>query len=229
MIRISYSSSLVPAFRPNRLFIFTLFWFALACTVLSGCGNAPPKSRMEKRTCLYLNSLVASSVDLARAFDDVAGAKRLNTRDRMIQAGEMVRTARSCLYRARKDTRQYTAFITANRSALQGENLQAYIRIRYLLNGALRTKRRAMEDYLLKMDNWLRYAADHYDRLKAGHPGARRNYDALFLQASRSLDRYNDAGEAYRQTVRQFLSENPELKKRFKKRYKTMRAELGWP
>lgn len=220
-----------PRLRRQPSLAFPAISIILACLALfclSSCGSEKPKSRMEKRVCIYLNKMEDSAVALENKLDAIAAAKVLNTPDRMRQAARMIEEAEALLDEANQDVRSYLAFINANRGALESEKLHPYIRIKGLLNHELTQKRRAMNHYFVRMDAWLTYSADHYAQLKAKDVRSRKSYDSLLIAVNRSQQEYELANAEYHQFVDQFLAQHPELKKKFKHRYKTMKKELGW-
>lgn len=195
---------------------------------LFGCGQEEPKSRMEKRVSLHLNSMEQSAIELEHGVEEIAEAKRLNTPERMRHTVKLVKKARKALDKANDDIRSYIAFINANKADLQMEKLDRYIIIKQLLNQALIEKRQAMKVYFTSMEKWLVYSSDHYEKLMAKDARSRKSYDALLIKVNRTLKEYNMANDAYHRSVKKILDSNPDLKKKFKRRYKVMKEELGW-
>ena len=197
-------------------------------TLLFSCSDSSPKSRLEKRMTIYLDRLESSAVDLQHALKKIADMKRLNTAGRMKEAISVIKESELTLKSANQDIAAYIAFINSNSGELKKENLDHYIDVRDILNQSLRLKRQAMADYFQTMEKWLDYSATHFKRLESKEVAAMRSYDNLLTDVNRNLKRYDTANEQYHQFVNSFLSTNPDLVKRFKREYKTMKKELGW-
>ena len=206
--------------------ILTICILSLSC--LFSCADSSPKTRMEKRVCIYLDHLESSAVELQHELEKIAGMKRLNTPARMKKAITHIEHSEKVLERANKDISAYIAFINNNSQEMKKENLNHYMDIRDLLNQSLSLKRQAIEKYLQEMKKWLEYSASTFKRLEAKDQAARSTYDCLLTNVNRSLKKYNTANTQYHQFVKSFLTKNPEKVKRFKKQYKTMKKELGW-
>jgi hypothetical protein len=196
--------------------------------LLFSCSDPSPKSRLEKRMALYLERLESSAIDLQHKMDKIADMKRLNTAGRMKEAISVIKKSEQTLKKANQDIAAYIAFINNNSRELKKENLDHYMDVRDILNQSLRSKRQAIADYFQTLKKWLDYSATHFKRLKAKDVAARGTYDSLLTDVNRSLKRYNTTNEQYHQFVNSFLSKNPDLVKRFKREYKTMKNELGW-
>ena len=194
----------------------------------AGCAKAPPKSRLEKRVCIYLGKMETSAVDLEHAVAAIADAKVTNTRERMRNAVNIVRQAEQKLTIADNEVRAYIAFTNVNKGALKAEGLSAYLVLREILGRPLMEKRKAMKAYFSATARWLSYCAAHFDALKKGDRRARQNYDQLLIEVNRNLKQYNLANEVYHRHTRQFADQHPGLKKKFNREYKVMKKEMGW-
>ncbi len=183
---------------------------------------------MEKRISIYLDRLESSAVDLQHELEKIADMKRLNTAPRMRKAITVIEGSEKVLKRANQDISSYIAFINNNSRELKKENLDHYIAVRNLLNHSLSLKRKAMGKYFQELKKWLDYSASHFKRLEAKDEAARGTYDSLLTNVNRSLKKYNTVNAQNIQFVNSVLTENPEIVKRFKKQYKTMKKELGW-
>ena len=196
--------------------------------LLFSCSDSSPKSRLEKRMTIYLDRLESSAIDLEHELEKIADMKRLNTIGRMNEAISVIKKSELTLNRANQDIAAYIAFINSNSRELKEENLDHYMDVKDILNQSLRSKRQAIADYFQTLEKWLDYSATHFKRLEAKDVAAMRSYDSLLTDVNRSLKRYDTANEQYHQFVNSFLSTNPDLVKRFKREYKTMKKELGW-
>jgi hypothetical protein len=192
------------------------------------CAETSPKSRLEKRISIYLNRLESSAVDLEHALEKIADMKRLNTPGRMKEAISVIKGGEKTLEQANQDISAYIAFIKNNSPELKKEGLYHYMDIRDLLNQPLSIKRQAIDVYFQVQKKWLDYSATHFKRLEAKDQAARTSYDQLLTNVNRSLKQYNTANAQYHQFVKAFLTRNPDLVKRFKQKYRTMKKELGW-
>ncbi len=183
---------------------------------------------MEKRISIYLDRLESSAVNLQHELEKIEDMKLLNTAPRMRTAITVIEGSEKVLKKANQDISSYIAFINNNSRELKKENLTHYIAVRDLLSHALSLKRKAIGRYFQDLKKWLDYSATHFKRLKAKDEAARATYDGLLIDVNRSLKKYNTANAQNLQFVNSVLTENPELVKRFKKQYKTMKKELGW-
>lgn len=195
---------------------------------LFSCTESSPKSRLEKRISIYLGRLESSAVDLEHELEKIADMKRLNTAGRMKEAISVIKGSEKTLRRANQDIYAYIAFINDNSRKLKKENLYHYMSVRDLLSQPLSLKRQAIDEYFQVLKKWLDYSATHFRRLEAKDQAARTSYDQLLTNVNRSLKRYNTANEQYHQFVKVFLTRNPDLVKRFKQEYRTMKNELDW-
>jgi len=183
---------------------------------------------MEKRISIYLDHMESSTIDLEHELEKIADMKRLNTAARMKKAISVIENSEKVLKRANQDVSAYIAFINSNSRELKNKNLDHYIAVRDLLNRSLTSKRQSIERYFQEMKKWLDYSVSHFKRLKAKDQAARSTYDSLLTNVKRSLKKYNTANTKHLQFIDSVLASNPEMLKRFKKRYKTMKSELGW-
>jgi hypothetical protein len=166
-------------------------------------------------------------VDLQHDLEKIADTKWLNTAPRMRKAITVIEGSEKVLKRANQDISSYIAFINNNSRELKKENLTHYIVVRDLLSHALSLKRKAIGRYFQAMKKWLDYSATHFKRLEAKDEAASATYDYLLTDVNRSLKKHNTANAQNIQFVNSVLTENPELVKRFKTQYKTMKKELG--
>ncbi len=193
-----------------------------------GCSSEPPKSRMEKRISLHLTTMLSSADNLGHAMENIADAKSLNTVGRMRSTVKLIDDAEQALKTADKNEQAYIAFINQNKGALKSKGLEPYIVFKDLLDNSLRVKHRAMESYFSHMKHWLNYSADHYSKLKSGDIRSRQSYDAFLIEVNRSLKRYDLANVQYHRHTKEFINDHPELGKKFKRKFKTMKKEMGW-
>ena len=216
--------------RINKFSALLFLWIIclVSLAFLFSCAEPSPKSRLEKRISIYLDRLESSAVDLEHTLKKIADMKRLNTSGRMKETISVIKGGEKTLERANQDISAYIDFIKNNSRELKKENLDPYIDIRNLLNQPLSIKRQAIGEYFQVLKKWLDYSATHFKRLKAKDQAARTSYDQLLINVNRSLKRYDTANEQYHQSVKAFLSKNPDLIKRFKPEYRTMKKELGW-
>lgn len=208
---------------------FSVFFICiLIMSVFSACSKSSPKSRAEQKIATYLDRMEASAVDLQHELDKIDGMNRLNTVDRLREAIGFVDDAEKILKRANQDVDAYIEYVNANSQNLKHEALDHYIDVKNILNKSLKAKRQAMAEYFQALKEWLSYSVNNFDRLRAKDVSARQTYDALLMEVNRVLSRYNAANSQYHQFVNAFVKKRPELVKRFKSEYKTMKTELGW-
>ncbi len=209
-------------------FLSKLILCLLGLPFLFACAESSPKSRMEKRISIYLDRMESSAIELEHELEKITDLKRLNTAERMRKAIFVIKNSEKVLKRSNQDVSAYIAFINSNSRKLKQENLDHYIVVTNLLNRSLRSKRQSLEEYFLEMTKWLDYSATHFKRLEVKDQAARGTYDCLLTNVNRSLKKYNTANTQHHQFINSVLASNPEMLKRFKKRYKTMKNELGW-
>lgn len=212
--------------RTTRCFLVWLAVLMAACQ--SGCNNTPEKSPMEQKAATYLDNMEASAISLEHALQKVSSAKVTNTAKRMRETVALIKSGQESLETADRDVRAYVTFVNRNKGALVAEGLGHYVKVKEILDRPLTDKRRAIASYFSDMERWLSYSADHFTKLNAGDARVRRSYDRLLIEVNRSQQKYNFASDQYQRHLNSVAAQHPDLKKKFKRRYKTMKKELGW-
>lgn len=170
----------------------------------------------------------SSAIELEHELEKITDLKRVNTAARMKKASFIIENSEKVLKKSNQDVSAYIAFINSNSRELKQENLGHYIAIKDLLDRSLTSKRQSITEYFLTMKKWLDYSSTHFKRLEAKDQAARGTYDCLLTDVNRSLKKYNIANTQHHQFIDSVLASNPVIIKRFQKRYKTMKNELGW-
>ena len=205
-----------------------LFLLMLITVSLSGCDKEAPLSPLEQKLAIYLNNMQASAVSLQHSLDAIEEARITNTQERMRSALKLIHKAFYSLETADYDVSAYINYVNNNRIEISAQGLDPYLDIREILDRHLSQKRRAMKSYLIQLERWLSYSANNYTRLKSGDLRVRKSYDSLLIGVNRMLKKYNSANDQYHRYTHAFVQRYPQLTKKFKRQYKTMKEEMGW-